>query len=186
MNPLSWYGVVSAVVVAWVVAFYKVFMSSSDHSELVLPIITPETPPSATPTPIAPPQPVQSPTEPFTPMIVKWMQAIGIGEGANPALNNRGNLKYSTLTASWGAIKGPPASDGGYLCRFLTGHIGDIALMNFLKLGCEGQLIISHPQPCTLDAFTTRFAGNPPQGYKDNIAKYLGVPLSTDIATFIK
>ena len=121
----------------------------------------------------------------FPPKIVAWSKAIAAGEGANPASNNPGNLKYSTLTASWGATKGNPASDGGYLCHFPTLAQGETALCNFLKLACEGELIISHPQPCTLQQFTVRYAGNPPQPYIDRIAATLGVERTVAISTFL-
>lgn len=160
-------------IIDFLAKLFKWDMSSSDNDPIVPVVVAPTTPPEA------PKQPV----EPS--MIDNWADAIAVGEGANPASNNEGNLKYSTLTASWGATKGHAASDGGFLCQFPTMAMGRTALINFLTLGCEGELIISHPLPCTLDAFTTRFAGNPPQGYKDNIAKYLGVPLTVDIATFL-
>lgn len=131
-----------------------------------------------------PPQPQSRHTTAID-MITTWAIAIAHWEGALPSSNNPGNLKYSTLTASWGATKGRQALDGGFFCQFATPKAGADALYNFLKLGCEGELIISHPQPCTLDQFTTRFAGNPPQGYKDGIAHDLGVPLTTDIKTFL-
>ncbi len=128
-------------------------------------------------------------TQPVVPAhksrIPDWANAIKTGEGATIASNNPGNLKYSTLTASWGATKGRQSSDGGYLCQFLTYTQGFTALCNFLTLACEGELIISHPQPCTLQAFTMRYAGNPPQGYIDHIAQTLGVPTSVNIATFL-
>lgn len=121
----------------------------------------------------------------FPKMIVKWADAVEHWEGAKPESNNPGNLKYSSLTASWGATKGRQAADGGNFCQFADYQKGKVALCNFLLLGAEGQLIISHPKPCTLDAFTTRFAGNPPQGYKNGVAQMLGVSLSTDISTLI-
>src|SRR6266481_1024041 len=117
--------------------------------------------------------------------IQTWAKAIGANEGANPALNNPGNLKLSTLTASWGATKGHQASDGGWLCQFPTQQAGFTALCNFLTLAAEGELIISHPKPCSLQTFTVRYAGNPPQGYIDRIGLALGVPLTTDIATLL-
>lgn len=139
------------------------------------------------PLPVTPPPMPQVITIPplHQSKISLWASAIKTGEGANSASNNPGNLKYSTLTASWGATKGRQATDGGWLCQFPTYPMGYTALCNFLKLACEGQLIISHPKPCSLQDFTKRYAGNPPQGYINNIAKALGVPLDTDIATFL-
>ena len=122
----------------------------------------------------------------FPPMITKWSVAIAIGEGANPTLHNPGNLKYSTLTASWGATKGPAASDGGNLCQFANDNAGQTALCNFLVLGCQDELIAFHaPAARTLQGFTVVYAGNPPQGYIDRIVTTLGVPADTQISTFL-
>jgi hypothetical protein len=42
---------------------------------------------------------MNTPTTPapatFAISVIKWAAAIAIGEGANPALHNPGNLKYS-------------------------------------------------------------------------------------------
>ncbi len=130
-----------------------------------------------------PPMPQKPPTTPSK--IEGWANAIAIEEGAHPSSNNPGNLKYSTLTASWGATKGRQALDGGYLCQFATQEVGFTALCQFLTLACEGELIISHPRPCTLEAFSKRYAGNPPQQYIQKIADYLGVSLTVDIASFL-
>lgn len=134
---------------------------------------------------VAPQAPVVPVVPRFAPMVVKWSKAITHWEGARPDSHNGGNLKYSTLTASWGAKKGHPASDGGFLCQFDSDQQGQDALCNFLTLGCEGQLIIAHPKPCTLEQFTIKYAGNPPLGYKLGIYAMLGVSPQTDIATFL-
>ena len=138
------------------------------------------------PTP-APPPPAPQPSNPAQiPLKVSnWATAIAAEEGANPASNNPGNLKWSTLTASWGGTKWKQAQDGGWLCQFPTYNQGFFALCNFLKLACEGELIISNPQPCTLEAFTKRYAGNPPQGYIDGVATRLGVSLQMPISSFL-
>lgn len=120
----------------------------------------------------------------FSPMIVTWSQAIAHGEGASPASNNPGNLKYSTLTASWGATEGRAADDGGFLCQFSTLQQGQSALCNFLKLGAEDELVAFH-EARTLQTFTVIYAGNPPQEYIDVIGEILGVPLDTPISTFL-
>jgi len=122
----------------------------------------------------------------FHPMIAKWATAIGQREGAKPELNNPGNMKYTTLTKSWGANQGPPAADGGYLCQFPTLQAGNEALCNFLTLGCEDELIAFHsPAARTLRGFTVIYAGNPPEGYIDGIIEALGVPGDTQISTFL-
>lgn len=122
----------------------------------------------------------------FPAKIVAWASAIKPEEGANPALNNPGNLKYSTLTASWGASKGPAASDGGFLCQFKTPAAGMFALCSFLQLGCEDELVAFHsPEARTLGGFTRIYAGNPPQGYIDAIATAIGEPETVQISTFL-
>lgn len=120
------------------------------------------------------------------PIITKWAEAIEHEEGATAASHNPGNLKYSTLTASWGATRGRPATDGGNLCQFPTYQQGFTALCNFLVLGCENELLAFHsPEARTLEGFTTIFAGNPPEDYKLGIQEALGVPGTTLISTFI-
>lgn len=122
----------------------------------------------------------------FTPMIEKWATIIAKEEGAQPDSNNPGNLKYSTLTASWGATKGREALDGGFLCQFLSYQGGFNALCNFLTLGCEDELVAFHsPEARTLQGFTVIYAGNPPQGYIDGIINGMGVPGDTQISTFL-
>lgn len=122
----------------------------------------------------------------FPPKIETWIAAITRGEGAKPAHHNPGNLKYSTLTASWGATRGPAASDGGYLCQFATDNAGEIALGNFLTLGAEDELIAFHaPAARTLRGFTVIYAGNPPKDYIDGIIAEMGVPGDTQISTFL-
>jgi hypothetical protein len=120
------------------------------------------------------------------PKIVAWAQIIAKEEGADPASNNPGNLKYSSLTASWGATQGRAATDGGYLCQFETPQAGLHALCNFLVLGCEDQLIAFHaPEARALEGFTRIYAGNPPQGYIDAIVQAMGGDPNVQISTFL-
>ncbi len=124
------------------------------------------------PTPV--PEPVPAPKYP--PMVLKWAKAIEHGEGASIASNNPGNLKYSGLTASWGAKKGRAATDGGFLCKFDAFQVGMDALCNFLVLGCKNELIAFHsPEARTLVGFTKIYAGNPPKEYIEAIVKALAV-----------
>lgn len=123
----------------------------------------------------------------FMPMILKWAAAVTAAEKANPKYNNPGNLKLSSLTASWGGTSGRAATDGGFLCQFPTPQMGLNALCSFLTLGAEDQLVAFHSVAArTLEGFTTIYAGNPPQGYKDSITKALGVPSTTLISTFLQ
>jgi hypothetical protein len=122
----------------------------------------------------------------FPPMILKWIAAIKQWEGSKPELHNGGNLKFTTLTKSWGATQGPAAADGGYLCQFATEEMGDTALGNFLTLGCDDELVAFHaPAARTLAGFTIIYAGNPPAGYIAGIEEGLSVPGTTLISTFL-
>ena len=122
----------------------------------------------------------------FPAKITTWANAIGQGEGADPSSNNPGNLKYSTLTKSWGATPGRAATDGGYLCHFPTFVMGYDALCNFLMLGCENELIAFHAASArTLEGFTKIYAGNPPQGYIDRIVAKMGGNPNVQISTFL-
>jgi len=87
--------------------------------------------------------------------------AVAVQEGAKKSLNNPGNLKVSTLTKSWGATNGFEASDGGWIAQFPTPQAGEIALENFLTLGCQDELVAFHaPAARTLGGFTQIDAGN--------------------------
>lgn len=177
------------VFLIWVKAMWtryaKRTMASQDNSELSVPIITTNMPEISPNPPIAPTSPIAPSTPLFAPMILKWADAIAPEEGAKPGSNNPGNMKYTTLTKSWGATQGRPATDGGYLCQFATMEAGKDALLNFLTLGCEGELIISHPWPCTFQDFTKRYAGDPPQAYIDQIATAIDVSTNVLIKTFL-
>ena len=113
------------------------------------------------------------------PKIYTWAKAIVKWEG-----HFDGNLKFTTLTKSWGATQGRPAQDGGHFCVWKDENAGFQALCNFLTLACEGELIIAH-HPCTYYDFTVRFAGNPPTGYINGIMKEIDCNPTTDISTFL-
>jgi hypothetical protein len=122
------------------------------------------------------------------PSIAMWAQAIQKAEGwkegsVSYTHNNPGNLKYSTLTASWGAKQSTPATDGGTFCYFPDYQTGLTALCNFLQLGKENQLIAFH-QARTLGAFTKIYAGNPPKGYIDTICEELKVGAGFNVSNF--
>jgi hypothetical protein len=132
--------------------------------------------PTATPTPATT----------FPPKILAWAQIIGKEEGADPSLNDPGDLKFSDLTKSWGAIQGFAATDGGFMAKFPTEQVGEIALCDFLVLGCQDGLLAFHsPAARTLAGFMQIFAGNPPQEYIDAIVSGMGVPGDTQISTFL-
>lgn len=122
----------------------------------------------------------------FPKMIVKWANCIATLEGS-PDPTNPGNLKYAQLTASWGALPGIKASDGGALAHFVSYQQGFNALCNFLMLGCQDELKSYH-QARTLGDFTFIYTGKPKPAldYRPTLSKMLGVPLETDISTFLK
>lgn len=141
-----------------------------------------------------PPIPVQSVDDSYNQakeavkqsMIQKWAGLVAHFEGANPALNNPGNFKYSSLMASFGATQGPKGSDGGYFAKFATLEKGMSALCDFLTLACKNELIPYH-NARTIKQFTLVFTNHPkPQfDYSDNLIKQLGVTPNTDISTFL-
>lgn len=141
-------------------------------------------PPTTNETPKPMPTPVSHPYAPFPPMIVKWANAIKKWEGSVPSWNNPGNIKYSTLSASWGAVPGHKAADGGVFAQFKTPQQGFDALCSFLVLACQDKLQSYH-KARTLWDFTKIYAGNPPVGYINGIINELGVKGSTNIATFL-
>lgn len=122
----------------------------------------------------------------FSQSIVKWANLIKQVEGATPTSHNPGNLKYSSLTASWGATRGRAALDGGFLCQFPDDATGMTALCNFLTLGAENQLLAFHSAAArTLEGFTKIYAGNPPQGYINTIVTGMGGNPKVNISTFL-
>lgn len=142
------------------------------------------------------------PSEEFPVNILTWAEAIKREEGwclpgetlngdrypdgsLSYQHNNPGNMKYSSLMASWGAIKGSSGSDGGSFARFPTYQQGHDALCKFLILGCKDQLLAFH-ESRTIKLFTQKYA-NPPAGshYADNVAHALGVSVETNINTLI-
>lgn len=119
-------------------------------------------------------------------MIEKWAKIIAKNEGANPSLNNPANFKYAPLIASWGAIKGPKGSDGGYFAKFTTYDMGFQALCNFLTLGCKNELKDYH-NARTIKEFTLVYTNHPKPAfdYSDSLIKELGVTANTLISTFL-
>lgn len=186
MTFIIWTGIAATLsaIGAYLMKVYKIG-SFGEEPEQVAPVPQKlvNTPPVSVPLPVQPLSDtitINSPSK-----IQRWAQAIGKWEGSNPKLHNPGNMKYSTLTASWGATKGPPASDEGFLCQFATDEQGETALLDFLTLGCEYQLIISHPKPCTVRQFTVKYAGNPPEGYILGVCQDAGMSPDTEIGTLL-
>lgn len=131
--------------------------------------------------------PVQGTASTIPPHVSKipsWANAIAKWEGSKPELNNPGNLKLSTLTASWGGKQGPAGEDGGYFAQFATYELGFTALTNFLTLLCQDELKAFH-QARTFQAATAIYAGNPPEGYIDGVAALVPCQLMDDVSTFL-
>lgn len=128
--------------------------------------------------------PVTTKENSSTAIIARWANAIAKWEGAKTELNNPGNLKYSTLMATWGATRSNHAIDGGNFSQFKTYEEGLQALCNFLILGCEDELKDFH-NARTFEAFTKVYAGNPPQTYIQGIADLVGCSLDIQISTFL-
>lgn len=130
---------------------------------------------SGYPPPVTPSvQPAPVPSQPSR--IDAWAKAIMPQEGAKPELNNPGNLKFTTLTASWGGEKGFAAKDGGSICKFATPEQGFTALCNFLTLAAQDELLAFH-NARTLRLFTKIYAAPP----NDNYAKAVAYALKVDV-----
>jgi hypothetical protein len=147
------------------------------------PDLTPSQQQNSAPTATQDPKPSQTS---FPAKITLWSALVSKEEGANPLNHNPGNLAFSTLTQSWGAVQGPAKSDGGYLAKFENDIAGLTALCNFLVLGCQDELLAFHaPEARTLAGFTKIYAGNPPQGYTDAIVQGMGGDPDVQISTFL-
>lgn len=120
----------------------------------------------------------------MNPKIIDWANAIAKFEGADTTLKNPGDLKFSTLIASWGGERGFEAADGGWIAKFPTYEQGFQALVNFLTLLAEDELKAFH-QARTLYSAMVVYAGHPPMQYVNGIATMMGVPLATDVSSFL-
>lgn len=121
---------------------------------------------------------------PPPPTVAQWAEAVALAEGADPKLNNPGDLKLTTLTKSWGATIGFAAKDGGIISAFPNPAMGMTALINFLQLGVDNELLAFH-QARTLGSFMKVFAGNPPQQYLNKIYNQLKVASNFNVSNFV-
>lgn len=181
---------IAAAYYVWVKPYKPQENEDMDQKPPQTPEMAPSRPPATQVAPVSPQAPVDARVQPaasvFPAMIVKWARSIGKWEGGKPEHHNPGNLKYSSLTASWSATKGVAASDGGFLCQFPDDQTGFNALCNFLILGAENQLLAFHSAEArTLEGFTKIYAGNPPAGYTNGIIKDMNTPGNTQISTFL-
>lgn len=142
------------------------------------------------PVPAPVPAPIPQPVQPaHVSRIADWARAIQKAEGwavnsVSYTHNNPGNLKFTTLTKSWGAILGTNATDGGHFCKFQTYDQGFQALCNFLTLGAEDQLLAFHSAR-TLKKFTKVYAQPPNDNYANGIAAALNEKVDENIAIFL-
>mgnify|MGYP001557776439 CR=1 FL=1 len=138
------------------------------------------------PNPLDPAPPIIAP---HTSKIIPWAKAVQIAEGYYPnsvsyICKNPGNLKFTSLTESFGATGKHIASDGGYFCIFPSYEVGFQALVSFLTLAAEDQLKDYH-EARTLLLFTRKYANPPNDGYANSVAKALGVSVDEPIKNLI-
>lgn len=138
------------------------------------------------PAPTAPPAPPTAPLPPTqspVPTIVAWADAIRIREGGRPndpnTLNkNPGNMRCSTLTRSF---KGFSHCSPNNFCVFDTDQDGFNALVSFLTMACEGQLLPYQPTMSIL-SFTKKYAQPPDNQYAIAVAKAMGLSVNDPIS----
>jgi hypothetical protein len=97
--------------------------------------------------------------------------------------NNPGNLKCTFYTRSLGAVR----ADKDGFAVFLTPDAGMQALRQFLKDAAAG-LLRAYKKNITLQEFFAVYAPsfeNDPKGYSFFVAKELGVPVTTPLATLV-
>lgn len=134
----------------------------------------------------APNPPPAPPTHPSR--IVEWARAMEKEEGSKPPKptdrskrnNNPGNLKYTSLTASFGAVGKDPEN----FCIYPDYPTGFNALCSFLRLAAEDQLI-PYKNARTLKEFISIYALPPNDGYANNVASELKVAVTTDISELL-
>lgn len=141
----------------------------------------------------SPAQPIQvAPVQ--TSRISLWAEGIQQAEGWAAGTrsfknNNPGNLKYTTLTASFGATGKDPMGDGSFFCIYPSYEVGFKALCSFLTLAAQNQLLDYHDKR-TLMAFTLEYA-RPPKAldgsypYLNIVANKIGVKVDQDISQLL-
>jgi hypothetical protein len=140
--------------------------------------------PIITPIDITPP-PAVKPADIKTSMLDSWCLAIRKQEGYFPGSkswvnHNIGNLKFTPLTQSFGAV-GKDESNFAVFPDYDTGYH---ALKQFLTLACNDQLKDYHDAR-TLLLFTRKYALPPNDNYAKSVAEYLGVKVDCDIKTLL-
>ena len=146
---------------------------------------------SAQPTPTPTPTPVPAPAPTTYPKLLEWCTAAQNYEGwcENPPSrsylnNNPGNLEFD----------GQPNAvlESGHnpnrFAHFDSYTDGLQALYNLFLRACTGQSQIYHPTMTLLDfynVYAPSSDGNDVNAYAENIAQALGVPVTTQISTFV-
>lgn len=122
-------------------------------------------------------------------LLDKWAQAIQRHEGWFPGSrsfrnNNPGNLKFTRYTATLGAF----GKDDRNFCMFGDYESGLTALKTLLTDAATDQLL-SYKGSMTLVEFYERYApsedDNNPRQYAEAVAKYIGVPVTTQIKNLV-
>lgn len=124
----------------------------------------------------------------YPPKIVKFAKAIEQEEGNKPPRptdrnqrnNNPGNLKYSSVTASFGAI----GKDKDNFCIYPNYETGFDALCEFLILACNDGLKPYH-EARTLYKFIKVYANPPNDNYALNVSKFMNVSVNYNIKNFL-
>ena len=125
------------------------------------------------------PKPIQD-TPDHHPKLAIWAKEIERQEGGRPEHRNMrnhnpGNLKYTSYTASLGAVD----KDSGNFCIFPAYEQGFNALCQFLLDACNNQL--KHYKDSTLDQFTKIYANPLSRNYVRGVARVLGVNIDIKI-----
>ena len=140
--------------------------------------------------PVVPPPPViidplPEPNKPKVSKLEEFAEAIKTFEGWYPGSRsyrnlNPGNLKYTSLVQSLGAI----GQDEGGFAKFIAYGDGFNALCDFIKFASEDRLLLY--KNCTIKSF---FAVYSPDGnslpYANFVAKKCEVPVETSLKTII-
>ncbi len=112
--------------------------------------------------------------------IDSWCRAIQKMEGADPAINNPGNLEYHHQPGTTG--------QKGRFAVFESYQAGYQALKNLIVGACQGKYAAYHPDG-DLTAFFRVYAPsndkNDPEGYAKFVAAFIGVTVETPIKNLL-
>lgn len=113
-----------------------------------------------------------------------WCKAAIQMEGANPKLNNPGNVRY--VIGTWMQKKAIGEENG--FCIFPDYKTGYDVLQEIFTNAATGKSIIYHPTD-TLYDFYAKYApasdGNNPKHYAEFVAGIIGVDPDVEISTLV-